>query len=208
MLILALKCFGERPTCSRCVRRDEICVYDAAEGISRQQDLRSRLQSVEAELGQTKHFIHSLQHSSNRDAATLLKRLRLGEGVARLANTATRRPVPRSISTYNSDLQSRVPQPYHTNVYGLSTQPSAVESQQAQPTPQPYAPTYGPPTQTWQHVNLLPFTIHSNGSFVTEHVSQLYISHSPTTSMRPTPGYDCCFGTDQNARITPWSELS
>jgi hypothetical protein len=91
--MLPLKCFGERPACSRCVQRDEICIYDAAEGISRQQDLRSRLQSVEAELGQTKHFIHSLQHSSNRDAATLLKRLRLGEDVARLANTARRPPV-------------------------------------------------------------------------------------------------------------------
>lgn len=91
MLMLALKCSGERPACSRCVQRDEICIYDAAEGVSRQQDLRTRLHSVEAELGQTKGFIHNLQHSSNRDAATLLKRLRLGEDVAELANTATPR---------------------------------------------------------------------------------------------------------------------
>jgi hypothetical protein len=84
-----VKCFGERPACTRCVRKDEICIYDAAEGVSRQQDLRTRLQSVEAELGQMRAFIHSLQHSSNRDAATLLRRLRLGEAVADLVNTTT-----------------------------------------------------------------------------------------------------------------------
>jgi hypothetical protein len=93
MLMLAVKCCGERPACTRCLRKDEICIYDAAEGVSRQQDLRTRLHSVEAELGQTKGFIHNLQHSSNRDAATLLKRLRLGEDVAELANTA----IPHSV---------------------------------------------------------------------------------------------------------------
>jgi hypothetical protein len=91
--MLAVKCCGERPACTRCLRKDEICIYDAAEGVSRQQDLQTRLHSVEAGLGQTRGFIHNLQHSSNRDAAILLKRLRLGEDVAELANAATRRPV-------------------------------------------------------------------------------------------------------------------
>ena len=86
-----MKCFGERPACTRCVRKDEICIYDAAEGVSRQQDLRTRLHSVEAELGQTRSFIHNLQHSSNGDAAVLLTRLRLGEDVAELVNTGERR---------------------------------------------------------------------------------------------------------------------
>jgi hypothetical protein len=89
--MFGLKCFGERPACTRCVRKDEICIYDAAEGVSRQQDLRIRLQSVEAELGQTRGFIHNLQHSSDEDAAALLTRLRLGEDVAKLANTGPRR---------------------------------------------------------------------------------------------------------------------
>ena len=91
--MLALKCLGERPACTRCVRKDEICIYDAAEGVSRQQDLRTRLHSAEAELGQARGFIHDLQHSSTEEAALLLTRLRLGEDVAKLANTGQRRYV-------------------------------------------------------------------------------------------------------------------
>ena len=90
---MALKCFGERPACTRCVREDEICIYDAAEGVTRQQDLRTRLQSAEIELGQAREFIHNLQHSSIEDAALLLTRLRLGEDVAELANKGARRSV-------------------------------------------------------------------------------------------------------------------
>lgn len=88
-----MKCFGERPACTRCVRKDEICIYDAAEGVSRQQDLRTRLHSAEAELRQARGFIHNLQHSSNEDAALLLTRLRLGEDVAELASKGARRSV-------------------------------------------------------------------------------------------------------------------
>ena len=88
-----MKCFGERPACTRCVRKDEICIYDAAEGVSRQQDLRTRLHSAEAELGQARGFIHNLQHSSIEDAALLLTRLRLGEDVAELVNKGARRSV-------------------------------------------------------------------------------------------------------------------
>jgi len=91
--MIALKCCGERPACARCVRKDEICIYDAAEGVSRQQDLRARLNSVEAELGQTRGFIRNLQHSSYGDATVLLTRLRLGEDVAGLTGTEARQPV-------------------------------------------------------------------------------------------------------------------
>ena len=88
-----MKCFGERPACTRCVRKDEICIYDTAEGVSRQQDLRTGLHSAEAELGQARGFIHSLQHSSTENAALLLTRLRLGEDVAELANKGGRSSV-------------------------------------------------------------------------------------------------------------------
>lgn len=90
---MALKCFGERPACTRCVRKDQICIYDAAEGVTRQQYLRTRLHSAETELEQAREFIHNLQHSSIEDASLLLTRLRLGEDVAELANKGARRSV-------------------------------------------------------------------------------------------------------------------
>ena len=86
------KCFGERPACDRCIRKSELCIYDVAEGVSRQQDLRTRLQSAHAELGQTKGFIHTLQHSSDTDADALIlfERLRSGEDMAQLVDIGMR----------------------------------------------------------------------------------------------------------------------
>jgi uncharacterized protein YlxW (UPF0749 family) len=50
-------------------------MYDSEEGTTRQQDLRNRLSSAQIELAQLKRFVHSLQNSSDADAAGLLARL-------------------------------------------------------------------------------------------------------------------------------------
>lgn len=196
-----MKCFGERPACTRCVRKDEICIYDAAEGVSRQQDLRTRLHSVETELGQTRSFIHNLQHSSNGDAAVLLIRLRLGEDVAELVNTGERRSARYycfNLSAYVSDFPRRAPPPYYTNGNDLPTQPMAVESQQAQ-AQQSYTPFYDHLNHPLQDLDLLSFTMHQPTSFVTDHVSQLHALRSTNTTMRPASEYCLSPETDQNA---------
>lgn len=62
-------------------------MYDIAEGVTRQQDLRTQLHSTHAELDWMNVFVHSLRHSSDDEAAMLLTRLRSGEDVAQLADT-------------------------------------------------------------------------------------------------------------------------
>jgi hypothetical protein len=59
-------------------------MYDVEEGMSRLQNLRSRLSSTQIELARTKYFVHSLRYSSDADAIGLLARLRMGEDIARL----------------------------------------------------------------------------------------------------------------------------
>jgi hypothetical protein len=59
-------------------------MYDMAEGITKQQDLRTRLDYVSAELVQMRDLFHNLQHSSDADAMMLYMRLRAGEDVTHL----------------------------------------------------------------------------------------------------------------------------
>jgi hypothetical protein len=61
-------------------------MYDVEEGTTRLQDLQTRLNSARTELAQMKCFIHRLQYSSDADAAWLLVRLRMGEGIAQVAS--------------------------------------------------------------------------------------------------------------------------
>jgi hypothetical protein len=61
-------------------------MYDSEEGTTRQQDPRNRLGSAQIELAKLKRFVHSLQNSSDADAAGLLARLRMGEDIAQLTN--------------------------------------------------------------------------------------------------------------------------
>jgi hypothetical protein len=61
------------------------CTYDFEEGTTRLQDLRTRLDSARIELARMQRFIHSLQFSSDADAAWLLVQLRLGYGIAQVA---------------------------------------------------------------------------------------------------------------------------
>lgn len=61
-------------------------MYDVEEGITRLQDLRTRLDSARIELARMKCFIHSLQFSSDEDAAWLLVRLRMGDDLPQVAS--------------------------------------------------------------------------------------------------------------------------
>jgi hypothetical protein len=91
--MVTFECFGERPACARCVRKDEICMYDVAEGVTRQQDLRTRLDSVLVELDQMRDLFYRVQHSSDTDAMVLFMRIRSGEDLTRLVGAG----IPRSI---------------------------------------------------------------------------------------------------------------
>jgi hypothetical protein len=62
-------------------------MYDVEEGITRLQDLRARLSSACGELAYMKCFIDRLKFSSDADAAWLLVRLRMGDGIAQIAST-------------------------------------------------------------------------------------------------------------------------
>jgi hypothetical protein len=66
-------------------------MYDMAEGVTKQQDLRTRLDYVCAELVQMRDLFSSLQHSSDADAMMLYMRLRAGEDVTRLVKAGNSR---------------------------------------------------------------------------------------------------------------------
>jgi hypothetical protein len=66
-------------------------MYDIAEGVTRQQDLRTRLDSVLVELGQMRDLFYSVQHSSDADAMVLFMRIRSGEDVTRLVRAGMSR---------------------------------------------------------------------------------------------------------------------
>jgi hypothetical protein len=66
-------------------------MYDVEEGITRLQDLRTRLSSACEELARMKFFIDSLKFSSDADAAWLLVRLRMGGGIAQVASIESQR---------------------------------------------------------------------------------------------------------------------
>jgi len=80
------QCHGERPACAHCARKGSECRYDIEEGVTRQQDLRTRLSSVQEELNQMKTLVHQLRHGSVPHALQLLARLRTDETVARLVS--------------------------------------------------------------------------------------------------------------------------
>jgi len=67
-------------------------MYDVGEGITRLQDLRTRLSSACEELTRMKRFIDSLKFSSDADAAWLLVRLSIGDNIARIVSME----IPRS----------------------------------------------------------------------------------------------------------------
>lgn len=67
-------------------------MYDVEEGITRLQDLRTRLSSAHEELTRMKCFIDSLKFSSDADAAWLLVRLRMGDDIAQVVSMEIPRP--------------------------------------------------------------------------------------------------------------------
>jgi hypothetical protein len=60
--------------------------------MTRQQDLRTQLNSVREELMHMKRFIANLKFSSDADAARLLTRLRMGYDIARFVSMEVTRP--------------------------------------------------------------------------------------------------------------------
>jgi len=67
---------------AHCIRKGSECKYDIEEGLTSQQDLRTRLSSAQEELAQMKSLVHELRYTSDTCAVQLLSRLRMGEEVA------------------------------------------------------------------------------------------------------------------------------
>ncbi|KAK4641185.1 hypothetical protein QC761_610110 [Podospora bellae-mahoneyi] len=80
------KCDGKRPTCTECLRRDAVCVYDRPEGATRVDQLKAENNALTSQVSRLERVVDGLRLSTDQDAALLLARLRLGDTVDQLAH--------------------------------------------------------------------------------------------------------------------------
>ncbi|KAK0667817.1 hypothetical protein QBC41DRAFT_132651 [Cercophora samala] len=96
------KCDGKRPICTECLRREESCVYERPEGVTRVDLLRAENSALISQVSLLERLVDGLRSSTDQDAALLLARLRLGDTVDQLAHTVTTatdvEPSPSAIS--------------------------------------------------------------------------------------------------------------
>lgn len=81
------KCSGERPVCRSCSDRSIVCSWDITEGLTRNGDLRHKLQSANARLDDLVLLVETLRCGTDHVSTTLLAQLRLGASVEALAQS-------------------------------------------------------------------------------------------------------------------------
>ena len=67
--------------CTRCEEREIDCLYDVAEGPTREQHFKNQLAAKTHEYDNVMIFVNALRYGSDQQASTLLAKLRLGDDV-------------------------------------------------------------------------------------------------------------------------------
>ena len=76
-----LQCDGQRPSCSACHARSSLCIYEVADGLSRNADLRQKNQLLSNRLVELEQLINRLRFQDDHQATSTLARLRLGDDI-------------------------------------------------------------------------------------------------------------------------------
>lgn len=75
------KCSGDRPSCQSCSQRNEECIYNIAEGLTRAEDNTEKLRAALMLNEDLNAFIDALRFNTNAVSTELFARLRCGEPV-------------------------------------------------------------------------------------------------------------------------------
>jgi hypothetical protein len=81
-----IKCSGQRPTCRLCRDRGLACHWDIANGMTKTEDLRCKLQAAVTRLNDLTCLIDATWSGDGKVPTTLLARLRLGASIKELVH--------------------------------------------------------------------------------------------------------------------------
>ena len=79
------KCSGQRPVCGFCSDRGLDCSWETGDGLTRNADLRQRLEDANLNAIDINMLVHDMRTNTDAVATTLLAKLRLGDSVQDLA---------------------------------------------------------------------------------------------------------------------------
>ena len=72
------RCTGDRPACQSCVDKGIACFYDVADGKTRSEDLKYKLQEATERGDKLGQLVGAMRHGSCEESSALLARLRRG----------------------------------------------------------------------------------------------------------------------------------
>lgn len=81
-----MKCSGQRPTCRLCRDRGLDCLWDIANGMTKTEDLRYKLQVAVTRLNDLTCLIDAMRGGDGKVPTMLLARLRLGASIKELVH--------------------------------------------------------------------------------------------------------------------------
>lgn len=99
------RCTGERPSCQTCASKGYTCTYDVADGKTRSEDLKFKIQEAEEREDKLLRLVGAMQHGTKEVSSSLLARLRMGASLEQLLQTETD---PNIIAAFSGNSQ---PQP-------------------------------------------------------------------------------------------------
>lgn len=72
------RCTGDRPACQSCVDKGIACLYDVADGKTRSEDLKFKVQEATERGDKLDQLVSAMRHGSCEESSALLARLRRG----------------------------------------------------------------------------------------------------------------------------------
>lgn len=83
------KCDGQRPTCAACRSRNTSCSYEVADGVSRRDDLKQKVEQLSVRVAEFEQIFNMLRSQDDIQASNTLARLRLGERISDIVCNGT-----------------------------------------------------------------------------------------------------------------------
>lgn len=104
------RCTGERPACKTCVDKGYTCSYDVADGKTRSEDLKFKIQEAEEREAKLMQLLSAMKHGTKEQSSSLLARLRMGASLEDLLETKTE---PSTIAAFSGTSQPRLMESPH-----------------------------------------------------------------------------------------------
>lgn len=123
------RCTGERPSCQTCASKGYTCTYDVADGKTRNEDLKFKIQEAEEREDKLTRLVSAMQNGTKEVSSSLLARLRMGESLEQLLSTE---PEPNIIAGFTGNYQPQPTEsPHQYSETNLYQRPSLPDHQQS-----------------------------------------------------------------------------